>query len=146
MRHYNRGNSRLVPNHSHIYPLAALVEQVVSPLLRLHPAPILFEMQIPLQLNVSAEKSQLEELLKTLVVESLTRMPNGGELSVTTFQTQKGTELEIADTGDRFTRPHIKLSAPPEFPGCSLHYHPCPQGGLAITLILPIESEGKKAA
>ena len=103
-------------------------------------------MQIPLQLKVSAEKSQLEELLKTLVVESLTRMPNGGELSVTTFQTQKGTELEIADTGDRFTRPQVKSSDSSEFQGCSLHYHPCPLGGLAVSLILPIQSEEKKAA
>lgn len=146
MGHYNSENSRPGSNPPRIYPLAVLVEQVVSPLLRLHPAPILFEMKIPLQLNVSSEKSRLEELLKTLVVESLIRMPNGGELSVTTFQTQKGTELEIADTGDRFTKPHIKLLASSEFPGCNLHYHPCPQGGLAVTLVLPIQCGEKKAA
>lgn len=146
MRHYDSEDSRVGPCPPNIYPLAVLVEQVVSPLLRLHPAPILFELQIPLQLNVSAEKSQLEELLKTIVVQSLTRMPYGGELSVTSFQTQKGIELEIADTGDRPTLPHIKSSSSSALPGCHLHYNPCPQGGHAFTLVLISQSEEKKVA
>jgi hypothetical protein len=129
-----------------MYPLAVLVEQVVSPLLRLHPAPIFLEMHIPLQLKVVTEKSRIEEILKTLVIESLTRMPNGGELSITTFQTQQGTELEIADTSDIFPRPHVKLSTSAKFADCNLHYHPCPQGGLAVTLILPIQAEEKRVA
>ena len=54
--------------------LAVLVERVVSPLLRQHPAPVLFELNIDTYLMTSASSNHLAALIETLVTDSLREM------------------------------------------------------------------------
>src|SRR5690606_10912731 len=58
-------------NRSASSSLAVLVECVVSPLLREHPAPICFELNVPLELTTTADRNRLSELVGSLVRDSL---------------------------------------------------------------------------
>ncbi len=45
--------------------LAILVECVVSPLLRQHPTPVCFELNIPMDLTTTADRFRLTDLLRS---------------------------------------------------------------------------------
>ncbi len=126
--------------------LAVLVERVVSPLLRQHPAPILFELNIDTYLMTSASSNHLAALIETLVTDSLREMPRGGELSVSGCQTANGVELEIADTGSDAENRSRSLSLSAAALSCKPHWQNCPQGGAAVTIVLPFNSAIRKAA
>ncbi|MCH5375180.1 MAG: ATPase, partial [Planctomycetes bacterium] len=75
------------------------MESVIAPLLIQHDSPVCLELDIDTSLDVPADASKTVELLKTLVSQSLSEMPEGGDLMVTACQTATGLELELADTG-----------------------------------------------
>lgn len=126
--------------------LAVLVECVVSPLLRQHPAPILFELNIDTRLMTNANRDHLTNLVETLVNDSLREMPDGGELTVSGCQTANGVELEIADTGSDAEHRGRSLSLSAAALGCKPHWQNCPQGGAAVTIVLPFSNAARKAA
>jgi hypothetical protein len=126
--------------------LAVLVECVVSPLVREHPAPVCFELNLPIELTTTADRSRLSELVRSLVRDSLNQMPDGGELCVTGCLTAKGIELEIADTGSDIDNRGHKLSLAAAALGCKPRWQNCPQGGAAVTIVLPSHSAIRKAA
>lgn len=126
--------------------LAVLVECVISPLLREHPAPICFELDMPVDLMTTADRGRLGDLVTSLVRESLEQMPDGGELTVTGCQTGHGVELEIADTGSDVESRGNRLSLAAAALGCKPQWQNCPQGGAAVTLVLPFSDTVRKAA
>ena len=126
--------------------LAVLVECVVSPLLRKHPAPIVFELTIALDLMTTAHRGHLSQLVESLVSDSLREMPEGGELTVSGCQTANGVELEIADTGSDAEHRSRVLSISAASLGCKPHWQNCPQGGAAVTIVLPFSNIARKAA
>lgn len=135
------GQSRLRP-----CSLAVLVECVVSPLLREHPSPILFELNVPIDLVTTTDQGKLAQLVSSLVKSSLEQMPEGGELTVTGCQTSHGVELEIADTGGDLESRGRKFSIAAAALGCKPQWQSCPQGGVAVTLTLPFQDSIRKAA
>lgn len=126
--------------------LAVLVECAISPLLREHPAPICFELDMPIDLMTTADPRRLSDLVTSLVRESLDQMPDGGELAVTGCQTAHGVELEIADTGSDVEYRANRLSIAAAALGCKPQWQNCPQGGAAVTLVLPFSRQARKAA
>ncbi len=126
--------------------LAVLVECVISPLLLEHPAPICFELDMPVSLMTTADRERLSDLVTSLVRESLEQMPDGGELTVTGCQTAHGVELEIADTGSDVESRGNRLSLAAAALGCKPQWQNCPQGGAAVTLVLPFSDAVRKAA
>lgn len=131
---------------SHPTSVAVLVECVISPLLREHPAPICFELNVPIDLMTTADRAKLSELVYQLVQESLKQMSEGGELTVTGCQTSHGVELEIADTGSDVESRSNRLSLAAAALGCKPQWQNCPQGGAAVTLVLPFSDAVRKAA
>ncbi len=126
--------------------LAVLVECVISPLLREHPAPVCFELNVPIDLMTTADRSRLSDLVRSLVRASLDQMADGGELTVTGCLTAHGVELEIADTGSDIESRKNKLSLAAAALGCKPQWQNCPQGGAAVTLVLPFNDAIRKAA
>jgi hypothetical protein len=126
--------------------LAVLVECAVSPLLRQHSAPILFELNIDIDLMTTASREHLTRLIESLITDSLREMPEGGELTVSGCQTANGVELEIADTGSDAEHRSRSLSISAAALGCKPHWQNCPQGGAAVTIVLPFSNVARKAA
>jgi len=94
----------------------------------------------------SASSNHLAALIETLVTDSLREMPRGGELSVSGCQTANGVELEIADTGSDAENRGRSLSLSAAALSCKPHWQNCPQGGAAVTIVLPFNSAIRKAA
>jgi hypothetical protein len=133
-------------NGSAASSLAVLVECVVSPLLREHPTPICFELNVPIDLMTTADRARLSDLVRSLVLDSLQQMADGGELTVTACQTAHGVELEIADTGSDIDSRGTQLSLAAATLGCKPQWQNCPQGGAAVTLVLPFNDAVRKVA
>jgi hypothetical protein len=133
-------------NGSAASSLAVLVECVVSPLLREHPTPICFELNVPIDLMTTADRARLSDLVRSLVLDSLEQMADGGELTVTGCQTAHGVELEIADTGSDIDSRGTQLSLAAATLGCKPQWQNCPQGGAAVTLVLPFNDAVRKVA
>ncbi len=126
--------------------LAVLVEQVASPMLVAHPAPVLLDMDLRLDLMTTADRTQLKELIGTLIASSLREMPRGGELTISACQTANGVELEIADTGSDAESRNSLLPFSAAALGCKPHWQNCPQGGAAVTIVLPFSNVKRHAA
>jgi hypothetical protein len=145
-RFFQAADERLGTSRQRSCSLAVLVECVVSPLLREHPTPILFELNVPIDLVTTTDQAKLADVVRSLVKSSLEQMTEGGELTVTGCQTSHGVELEIADTGgDLDSRGH-KFSIAVAALGCKPQWQSCPQGGVAVTLTLPFQDSVRKAA
>lgn len=126
--------------------LAVLVECVASPLLRQHPARVYFELNIDMDLMTTASRDHLRTLVESLITDSLREMPEGGELTISGCQTANGVELEIADTGSDAEHRGRSLSIAAAALGCKPHWQNCPQGGAAVTIVLPFSNAARKAA
>ena len=139
-----------MPNHwldpSQCQSLAVLVESVTAPLLIDHDAPICLELDIDTSLEVPADPTRTVDLIQSLVNQSLSEMPHGGDLTITACETDQGLELELADTGcdveDRLRRNPISAAAL----GVQLFWQNCPQGGAAVTVIFRRQSGSGRIA
>ncbi len=123
-------------------PLAAIVESAASQLLLGHSAPIALEMDIDVEIMNPVDAASLTGLLTNLMQQSIDEMPTGGDLTITACQTARGLELEIADTGDsaenrRRTLPMITAAL-----SADVSWQNCPQGGAAVTIVLPNKAAG----
>lgn len=126
--------------------LAVMVECAVIPLLRQHPARICFELNVDVDLMTTANREHLTRLIESLITDSLREMPDGGELTVSGCQTANGVELEIADTGSDAEYRSRVLSISAAALGCKPHWQNCPQGGAAVTIVLPFSNVARKVA
>jgi signal transduction histidine kinase len=111
-----------------------------------------------------ADRCMLQQALENLVLNALDAMPDGGELSFTSYCGPEGVELEIADTGcgvpdtirRRLFNPFVTTKRDGAGLGLAIVHRvvtahggdvslkDCPQGGTAFTLRFPFKS--RKAA
>ena len=139
-----------MPNHwidpSQCQSLAVLVESVTAPLLIEHEAPVCLELEIDTSFEVPADSERTVDLIQALVNQSLSEMPDGGDLTITACETAQGLELELADTGcdikDRLQRTPIAAAAL----GVELVWQNCPQGGAAVTMTFRRQSGSGRIA
>jgi hypothetical protein len=124
--------------------LAVLVESVTAPLLVQHTAPVCLELDVDTSLEVPADPAGTVLLIRTLVGQALTEMPQGGDLTITACETARGLELELADTGgdiqDRATRLPLAAAAI----GAKVAWQNCPQGGGAVTVTFARQSGSQR--
>lgn len=117
--------------------LAVLVETVAGPMLIEHPAAICLEMDIDTEIPVPADPQHTCDLVRSLVGQSLREMTVDGDLTITAIETDRGLELEIADTGnDAADRSQSRPMAAAAI-GAQLNWQDCPQGGSSVTVVFP---------
>lgn len=115
--------------------LAVLVESVAGPMLIEHPAAICLEMDIDTEIPVPADPQHTCDLVRSLVGQSLREMTVDGDLTITAIETDRGLELEIADTGnDAADRSRSRPMAAAAI-GAQLNWQDCPQGGSSVTVV-----------
>jgi hypothetical protein len=76
-------------------------------------------------------------LVRTLVDQALSEMPEGGDLTITACETAQGVELEFADTGGDIENRAKRLPLVAAAIGAQLVWRNCPQGGGAVTVTFP---------
>ena len=117
--------------------LAVLVESVTAPLLVQHTGPICLEVEIDGAIDVPADPAATVLLIRTLVGQALSQMPDGGELNITACVTPLGIELELADTGCDVEARGARLPLAAAAIGANVVWQNCPQGGGAVTVTFP---------
>jgi hypothetical protein len=126
--------------------LAVLIESVAGPLLMRHHAPIALEMDIDIQLRIPADAVRTAELIRTLVNQAIDEMPDGGDLTVTAWESSQGIELEMADTGGDIESRGQRLPMAAAAIGAKLAWNNCPQGGAAVTITFRRDADQKRMA
>ena len=139
-----------MPSHwidpSQCQSLAVLVESVTAPLLIGHKSPVCLELDIDTSLEVPADAGRVVDLLQTLVVQALSEMPDGGDLTVTVCDTIHGLELEIADTGSDIEKRAQSMPIAAAALGVQVVWQNCPQGGAAVTVTFRRQSGSGRIA
>lgn len=126
--------------------LAVLVESVTAPLLMEHEAPVCLEMDIDLDIPVPGDGMTTADLIRSLALQALCEMPDGGDLTVTGCQTENGLELELADSGADLQSRAKRIPMAAAAIGAQIEWQNCPQGGVAATVIFPKKSVGQRKA
>ena len=126
--------------------LAVLVESVTAPLLMQHAAPVCLEVDIDHAIGLPADPAATAELLRTLVGQALTMMPDGGDLAITGCETAGRVELEMADSGDDVEQRIRRLPLAAAAVGAEIHWQNCPQGGAAVTVKFPPRAQSRPMA
>ncbi|HEX4130145.1 MAG TPA: ATP-binding protein [Pirellulales bacterium] len=134
-----------------------LIDEVGAKLTaRLHAQRVVFEMNVPSDLQVSADRGMLLRALTSLMHNALDSMPRGGELVITGYAGRLGVELEVADSGPGLPASSATLDT--VVPGLSqvrrfaaMHGGDvmaanCPEGGAAFTIRLPCRRSETRAA
>jgi len=114
--------------------LAVLVESVTAPLLIQHTSPVCLEIDIDTELGVPADPAGTVLLIRTLVGQALSEMPEGGDLNIMACESVRGVELELADTGGDIENRATRLPLAAAAIGAQVEWHNCPQGGGAVTV------------
>ena len=126
--------------------LLVLVESVIAPLLIQHDAPVCLELDIDLELPIPCDKRRTAELITALSNRALQAMPDGGDLMITACDTPEGIELEIADSGTDVSERERHLPIAAAAIQADLTWQNCPQGGAAVTIRFPSQSNRKRLA
>jgi len=142
----------------HTFLLPQLVHEVFSSLApQLAAQHIAITIDVPERQLITADESMLRRALLNLGLNALEAMPHGGDITVTSFSTAYGTDLEIADTGTGLSENTLHRAFEPFFTtksggivlGLAIVYRitvlhgghvtaaNCPDGGAAFTLHLP---------
>jgi len=140
------------------FSLAKLIDEVLTPLAtRLAAQSIDAIVDVPKAQSIRADRNMVRQSLLNLVLNAVDTMPDGGTLTVTSAWTDRGLELEVADTGPGLTEPirgrvfepffTTKSSATGlglavvhrmvEAHGGYVTAMNCPDGGAAFTLCIP---------
>ncbi|MEM6690375.1 MAG: hypothetical protein AAF664_13165 [Planctomycetota bacterium] len=125
--------------------LASLLETIISPMIAGCPSPICFELECDPELPVEYSAERLVQCIQAIVADSIEEMAQGGDLLVTVVPPKTGDstgssffEIEVADTG----RPMSERPKTHPFDlaalGGKLIHQDCPQGGVAVTIQLPV--------
>ena len=121
--------------------LAVLVETVIGQILLQHEAPICLELDIDTDIDVPANAEQVVQLLSSLVAQSLEEMEGGGDLTKTAFAHHPVDNPH----GFRSGRSLKTFAYDRCIDGSCLSWY-CPQGGGAVTIIFPRQSQNRRAA
>lgn len=138
--------------------LRPLVDEVLASLApQLSAQNIAITTDVPAGLRLSADRDMLRRCLLNLVLNALDAMPGGGELVITAYEGHSALEIEVADSGPGFSDDAIRRACEPFFTtksggtglGLAIVYRiaevhggtvtvaNCPEGGAAVTFILP---------
>lgn len=138
--------------------LRELVESVLQSLTpQVQAQDIRVDVDVPERLLLYADRDMLKRAVLNLALNALDAMPDGGELTVTSFCGARGVELEIADSGPGLTDEVRRRAFEPFFTtkntgtglGLAIVYRMaevhggdvvadnCPEGGAAFTIRLP---------
>ena len=116
-----------------------------------------FVVDVPESTSVVVDRDMLRRAILNLALNALDAMPEGGELSFISVETDQGLELEIADSGPGLSDEVLRRAFEPFFTtknngtglGLAIVYHilqlhgggvtamNCPEGGAAFTLEIP---------
>lgn len=100
-------------------------------------ADIRVELDVPESLTFPVDPAGVSLLVQSLVSSAVACLDSDGEITVTAWQAGELLEIEIADNGPAIqTRPrfipHVAAAL-----GCQLVWQNCPQGGAAVTVVVP---------
>lgn len=118
---------------------------------------IRMQLDLPPAETVSCDREMIRRVLMNLVLNAIDAMPDGGDLFVTSCQTSRGFELEIADSGPGLDSLTLTKALDPfyttkeggtglglaivgrimEVHGGAVEVSNCPEGGAAFTLRFP---------
>ena len=95
------------------------------------------ETDIDPSLRVPSRGDWLETLIESLLAAAIGEMPAlGGELLITAVQGPRQIEIEVADNGTPLRRRFRYRPLVAAKMGARLHWSDCPQGGVAVTVIM----------
>ena len=138
--------------------LRKLVDEVFSSLApQLVAQHVLTAVDVPQRQLVTADEHMVRRAILNLVLNAMDAMPGGGTITVTSFATAQGTDLEVADTGTGLSEDTLHRAFEPFFStksggtglGLAIVYRiaevhgghvtaaNCPDGGAAFTVHLP---------
>ena len=117
--------------------LSVLIEATVHRMLMDHPAPVVLDLDVDPSMPVPAEPSMVSLILESLVRSSLAEMPDGGAIDIAAVRTDRGVELEVADTGPPAAERQRNVPLVVAQVGGTLDWRDCPTGGTAATVRFP---------
>jgi signal transduction histidine kinase len=118
------------------------------------------DIDVPPNTLLSADREMIRRAVLNLVLNAVDAMPDGGTLVVTSYESARGFELEVADSGPGLSEETKRRAFEPFYStkqngtglGLAIVYHVaeahggtvtamnCPEGGAAITIKLPRRS------
>ena len=114
------------------------------------------EIDLSVDVGQATCTAEIRNAIETVLGLAIDRSPRGGLLSVVGCTTERGIELEIADEGDERLFPRFAafraddcgrfISAPGKHTAVSYYGAPCPQGGMAWTIVIRPTKAIAKAA
>ena len=115
-----------------VAPTYRLIEQALAPMIQQRGSAIAWDFDLAHDLPEIVSTDSFNDLVRSLVCESLECLPDGGEISLTACRSGDGWDLEVADSGpDMEERPcHPRWAAAKL--GVRLQWMNCPQGGCAV--------------
>ena len=95
------------------------------------------ELDIPQALCFPADPTSLVQLVYSLVGSAASNLEEDGEITVTAWEAGEALEIEVADNGPAIqSRPRFIPLAVARL-GAELVWQNCPQGGAAVTVVVP---------
>lgn len=126
--------------------LLVLVESVTAPLLIQHESPVCLDLDIDVELPIPCDPNRAAELITALSKQALEAMPDGGDLTITAYQSDSVIELEIADSGIDVAQRERHLPIAAAAIHADLKWQNCPQGGVAVTVLFPAKPSSRRMA
>lgn len=109
-------------------------------------AHVRLEMDIPAELSFPRDSEKLAQLVQSLVGSAVASLECDGEIAVTAWQAGETLEIEVADSGPAVQdRPRFLPLAVGAL-GAELVWQNCPQGGAAVTVVVPRVAPKRSAA
>lgn len=115
------------------------------------------DIDVPPNTLLTADREMIRRALLNLILNSIDAMPDGGEIVITSYDTPRGVELEVADSGPGLSDEDKRRAFEPFYStkqdgtglGLAIVYHVaeahggtvtamnCPEGGAAFTIKIP---------
>lgn len=152
--------------HWHTFAVRDLICDVCEAMRpQLEAQDIRLAMDVPLNVQVSADREMLRRAIMNLVLNAIDVLPAGGELVITSIDGPHGLELEVADSGPGIDREQLGQLFEPFFTtkadgtglglaivqriaethGGKVTAMNCPEGGAAFTIHIPRRAMGVAA-